>query len=234
MRSEKLLVLVYFEGCTFKGMSSLTIPRCAFLCVCGALSECVYFAEGHFTSGCLEMNGELISPTATSQSLHIYSPVVTSPQPGKQWHPCLLQMSSTESEVVKTGHVDTATKAQQNQIKSFNWVFLLVYNAITFKLYRMHRNLSFVVTQLKVGYYFVVLWLFSNSTRLAASSKRGWKLSMAACLMSWLGSGRWQKQFGISLDQPSIKAFCKPLIEVAALVFSYNIGQVQERMEQIV
>lgn len=94
-------------------------------CLCGAPSNCVYFAEGHFTSGCLEMNGELISPTATSQSLHIYSPAVTSPRPGKQWHPCLLQMSRTESQAVKTGHVNTATKAQWNQIKSFNWVFLL-------------------------------------------------------------------------------------------------------------
>lgn len=92
---------------------------CLFVC-CGAPSDCVYFAEGHFTSGSLEMNGKLISPTATSQSLHIYSPAVTSPWPGKQWHLCLLQMSRIESEAVKTGHVDTATKAQRNQIKSFN------------------------------------------------------------------------------------------------------------------
>lgn len=33
MRSEKLLVLIYFEGRKFKGTSSLTIPRCAFLSV---------------------------------------------------------------------------------------------------------------------------------------------------------------------------------------------------------
>lgn len=45
------------------------------LCVCcRALSDCVYFPEGRFTSGSLGMNGELISPTETSQSLHIYSP----------------------------------------------------------------------------------------------------------------------------------------------------------------
>lgn len=92
---------------------------CLFVC-CGAPSDCVYFAEGHFTSGSLEMNGKLISPTATSQSLHIYSPAVTSPRPGKQWHLCPLQMSRIECEAVKTGHVDTATKAQRNQIKSFN------------------------------------------------------------------------------------------------------------------
>lgn len=93
---------------------------CLFVC-CRAPSDCVYFAEGHFTSGSLGMNGELISPTATSQSLHIYSPAVTSPQPGKQWHPCLLQMSGPESEAVYTGHVNTATtKAQRNQIKSFH------------------------------------------------------------------------------------------------------------------
>lgn len=116
-RSEKLWILECFEGCEFKGTSLLTIPRCAFLSVCGALLDCVYFAEGHFTSGCLEMNGELISPTATSQSLHIYSPAVTSPRPGKQWHPCLLQMSRTKSEAIKTGHVNAATKAQKNKIK---------------------------------------------------------------------------------------------------------------------
>lgn len=44
-----------------------------FVC-CRALSDCVYFPEGRFTSGSLGMNGELISPTETSQSLHIYSP----------------------------------------------------------------------------------------------------------------------------------------------------------------
>lgn len=50
---------------------------CAMLCLCvccRALSDCVYFPEGRFTSGSLGMNGELISPTETSQSLHIYSP----------------------------------------------------------------------------------------------------------------------------------------------------------------
>lgn len=47
---------------------------CLSVC-CGALSDCVYFPEGRFTSGSLGMNGELISPTESSQSLGIYSPL---------------------------------------------------------------------------------------------------------------------------------------------------------------
>lgn len=39
-----------------------------------APSDCVYLAEGRFASRSLGMNGELISPGETSQSLHIYSP----------------------------------------------------------------------------------------------------------------------------------------------------------------
>ncbi len=56
---------------------SAILTDCAMLCLCvccRALSDCVYFPEGRFTSGSLGMNGELISPTETSQSLHIYSP----------------------------------------------------------------------------------------------------------------------------------------------------------------
>lgn len=65
---------------------SAILTDCAMLCLCvccRALSDCVYFAEGRFTSGSLEMNGELISPTETSQSLRIYSPPLQWPLPGQ-------------------------------------------------------------------------------------------------------------------------------------------------------
>lgn len=58
-------------------VQSAVLTDCTMLCLCvccRALSDCVYFPEGRFTSGSLGMNGELISPTETSQSLHIYSP----------------------------------------------------------------------------------------------------------------------------------------------------------------
>lgn len=54
--------------------------------------------------------------------------------------------------------------------------------------------------------------------------------------MSWLGSGRWQKQLGISLDQPSVYSSLQNL----SLKFHcwipqfHNIGQSQERVEQSV
>ena len=65
-----------------------------------ALSDYVYFPEGRFASGSPGMNGELISPTETSQSLHIYSPpfAVTSPWLGGQWRPGKPQMSLTQSK----------------------------------------------------------------------------------------------------------------------------------------
>lgn len=47
---------------------------CHAVSVCKALSNYVYFSEGRLTSGSLRMNGELISPAETSQSLLIYSP----------------------------------------------------------------------------------------------------------------------------------------------------------------
>lgn len=55
---------------------SLFFSNCAMLSQCvhyKDLSDCVYATEGRLTSGSLGMKGELISPTATSQSLHIYS-----------------------------------------------------------------------------------------------------------------------------------------------------------------
>lgn len=66
-----------------KGPSLLAVPCCAVASVVRALSDCVYFAEGRFTSGSLGMNGELISPTETSQSLCIYSPLLQWPLPGQ-------------------------------------------------------------------------------------------------------------------------------------------------------
>lgn len=65
---------------------SAVLTECAMLCLCvccRALSDCVYFPEGRFTSGSPGMNGELISPTETSQSLHIYSPPSQWPLPGQ-------------------------------------------------------------------------------------------------------------------------------------------------------
>lgn len=96
------------------------LPCCAFSLVVRALSDCVYFAEGRFTSGSLWMNGELISPTETSQSLHIYSPpfAVTSPQPSEQWLPSKLQMGLTQREPLCISHINTASKAQWNQRKN--------------------------------------------------------------------------------------------------------------------
>lgn len=60
------------------GNQSAVLTDRSVLCLsvcCGALSDCVYFPEGRFTSGSLGMNGELISPTESSQSLGIYSPL---------------------------------------------------------------------------------------------------------------------------------------------------------------
>lgn len=65
---------------------SAVLPDCATLrlVVCWrALSDSVYFSEGRFTSGSLGMNGELISPTEPSQSLHIYSPPLQWPLPSQ-------------------------------------------------------------------------------------------------------------------------------------------------------
>lgn len=69
-----------------RGEESAVLTDCAMLCLCvccRALSDCVYFAEGHFTSGSLGMNEELISPTETSQSLRIYSPPLQWPLPSR-------------------------------------------------------------------------------------------------------------------------------------------------------
>lgn len=84
--------MVHIHGLEERGEQERTVEQsavltdCTTLClfVCrAALLDCVYFPEGHFTSGSLGMNGELISPTETSQSLHIYSPPLHWPLPGQ-------------------------------------------------------------------------------------------------------------------------------------------------------
>lgn len=81
-------VMAHVKGGTWERPveQSAVLTDCATLCllVCRrALSDSVYFSEGRFTSGSLGMNGELISPTETSQSLHIYSPPLQWPLPSQ-------------------------------------------------------------------------------------------------------------------------------------------------------
>lgn len=66
---------------------SLFLSNCTMLSLCvhyKDLSDCVYSTEGRLTSGSLAMKGELISPTATSQSLHIYFPPLQWPLPSRE------------------------------------------------------------------------------------------------------------------------------------------------------
>lgn len=88
MRPEVLGVMAHVKGDTWERTEeqSAVLTDCAMLClfVCWrVLSDAVYFSEGRFTSGSLGMNGELISPTETSQSFHIYSPPLQWPLPSQ-------------------------------------------------------------------------------------------------------------------------------------------------------
>lgn len=81
---------------------------------CSAPSDCVYFFEGRFASGSPGMNGELISPTESSQSLRIYSPTLQWPLPSRA-NNGTLENSMTQSKALYARCINTANTKKKKK-----------------------------------------------------------------------------------------------------------------------
>lgn len=160
---------------------SAVLADCAMLCLwvcCRALSDCVYFSEGRFTSGSLGMNGELISPTESSQSLHIYSPPLQWPLPSQANNGTL---ENCRWVLLKARSYTPHTSIRLNKQKSGKSAKdIALHRGKRFSLLAHNSCCIFQPREPRVRYASVYASAHYTEQTRAASSERGLKLSMAA------------------------------------------------------
>lgn len=158
------------------------------LCVCcGALSDCVYFSEGRFTSGSLGMNGELISPTETSQSLHIYSPPLQWPLPGQAHNGTLVNcrwvwlkgrpyIAGTSILLQKLSEIKEKCYIRQRPLFYSvlqNYIYIYIFDIAYFYASESIQCLFHVSMRYSSG----CAWALDTERMRVASSERGWSLA---------------------------------------------------------